>query len=219
MEEKELRSVASQLSCPEGELGLVVGDKMNVLNQFISNKTIEALSAKQGESIVEVGPGNGFLSIPLLDVLGKNGYYFGVEMSDLMAAEASRILSDKSCTVEILNGSCSEVYIKPSSIDGVIAINVLYFIEDLISFFKQLLSWVKPRGRVVFGVRSDRALNNLPFAQYGFNIRSTDEIEMLMEQAGFVSITSSVYDEGMTPFGDVDIPVDSVIIVGRKPDM
>jgi len=114
MEEKELRSVASQLSCPEGELGLVVGDKMNVLNQFISNKTIEALSAKQGESIVEVGPGNGFLSIPLLDVLGKNGYYFGIEMSDLMAAEASRILSDKSCTVEILNGSCSEVYIKPS---------------------------------------------------------------------------------------------------------
>ena len=111
MEEKELRSVASQLSCPEGELGLVVGDKMNVLNQFISNKTIEALSANQGESIVEVGPSNGFLSIPLLDVLGKDGYYFGVEMSDLMAAEASRILSGKSCAVEILNGSCSEVYI------------------------------------------------------------------------------------------------------------
>jgi ubiquinone/menaquinone biosynthesis C-methylase UbiE len=216
MDEKELRSVASQLSCPEGEFGLSVGNKMNVLNQFITNKTIEALSAKQGESIIEVGPGNGFLSIPLLDVLGKEGHYFGVEMSELMAAEASRILSDKKCTVKILNGSCSEVNVMPSSIDGVIAINVLYFIEDLITFFKQLLSWMKLGGRVAFGIRSDKALNNLPFTQYGFNVRSTDEVEMLMDQAGFVSIESSVYDEGMTPFGDIDIPVDSVIIVGKK---
>jgi len=219
MEEQELRFIASQLSCPNGEVGVDVGNKMNELNQFIIHKTIEKLSVKKAESIVEIGPGNGSLSVPLLDALGVDGYYLGIEMSEIMATELHRTLESKQCEVEVVCANCLDVNIEAESVDGVIGVNVLYFIEDLVPFFKHIINWMKSDGRAVFGIRSDKALKNIPFTQYGFNIRSTNEIKSLMKKAGFGSIKSFVFEEGMTSFGDTMIPVDSVIIVGEKPEI
>lgn len=219
MEEQELRSMANQLSCPKGEVGIDIGNKMNELNQFITQQTIEKLSVKKAQSIVEIGPGNGSLSGPLLDALGVDGRYLGIEMSEVMAAEVHRTLSDKQCIVEVVCGDCLGVNIETESVDGVMAVNVLYFIEDLLSFFKKIIGWMKHGGRAVFGVRSDKTLKNLPFTQYGFNIRSTGEIKLLMEKAGFCSVESFAYKEGTVPFGDIMIPVDSVIIVGNKSEI
>lgn len=217
MEEQELRSIANQLSCPDGLAGIDVGNKMNELNRFITHKTIEKLSVKNSESIVEIGPGNGSLSLPILDALGVNGYYLGIEMSEVMAAELHRNIAIKKCKVEVVCGDCLDVNVEPESVDGVMGVNVLYFIEDLFSFFKHIINWMKSDGRAVFGIRSDKALKNLPFTQYGFNIRSTNEIKSLMKKAGFGSVKSFSFEEGMTPYGDIMIPVDSVIIVGDKP--
>lgn len=218
MEEQELQFIANQLSCPDGEAGIDVGNKMNELNQFITLKSIEKLSVKKAESIVEIGAGNGSLSLPILDALGVNGYYLGIEMSEVMAAELHRTLESKRCKVEVICGNCLDVNIKAESVDAVMGVNILYFIEDLYPFFKHIINWMKCGGRVVFGIRSDKALKNLPFTQYGFNIRSTNEIELLMKKAGFDSIESFTFEEEMTPFGDIMIPVDSVIIVGEKPE-
>ena len=216
MEEQELQSIANQLSCPVGEVGIDIGNKMNKGNQFITTKSIEKLSAKRDESIVEIGPGNGFLSLPLLDVLGVGGHYLGIEKSEVMADELHRTVASNQCKVKVFRGEYLAANIEAESVDGVMGVNVLYFIEDLLPFFKHIFNWVKVDGRAVFGIRSDKTLNSLPFTQYGFNIRSANEIMSLMSLAGFTSITSFVFEEGITSFGDIMIPVDSVIIVGRK---
>lgn len=216
MSEQELRSIASQLSCPSGEVGLEVGNKMNELNEFITRKTIEAFSAQETESIVEIGPGNGCLSLPLIDAIGVDGHYCGIEMSDAMAAELNRTLSNTKCNVDVVYGDCLEVNLETESVDGILGVNVLYFIEDLGLFFRHISDWLKVGGRAVFGIRSDTALKGIPFTQYGFNIRTTDEIKSFMNEAGFGFVKSFRYDEGMSPFGDTMIPVDSVIIVGEK---
>lgn len=216
MEQQELRAIAHQLSCPTGEVGIEVGHKMNKLNQFITSQTITVLNVKQGEFIVEIGPGNGSLSVMLLEELGARGKYLGIEMSEVMATEARQNLSSKGCIVDIVCDSCLEVDIEPEIVDGVMAVNILYFIDDLIPFFKKIITWMKKDGRAVFGIRSDKALNDVPFTQYGFNIRSTTEIKLLMKTAGFVSIESFVQEEGMVAYGDLMLPVDSVIIVGKK---
>ena len=190
MKEQELRSIANQLSCPVGEDGVEVGNKMNEFNQFLTRQTISKLNVKRGESIVE--------------------------MSDVMAAEARRNLSNKKCSIEIVCGNCLDVEIETGSIDGVLAVNILYFIDDLIPFFKKIITWMKSDGTAVFGIRPDTVLKDLPFTQYGFNIRSTVDIKSLMETAGFVSIESFVQEGDMFPYEDRMIPVDSVIIVGKK---
>ena len=217
MNEQELRLIADQLSCPQGDTGVDVGNKMNELNRFLTQKTIESLSPKQGEYIAEIGPGNGALSEELLKALGVNGRYLGIELSETMAKEASAALSNNECKVSIICSDCLDINIEEESLDGILAVNVIYFIEDLLAVLKRLATWVKPGGKIVFGIRSEEALNAVPFTQYGFNIRSADSIMDLMKKAGFVSTESSVYDEGEVPFGDIMISVDSVIIAGYKP--
>lgn len=216
MIEKDLQEIALQLSCPQGEAGVEIGNNMNELNQFMTSRTIEALSVNAGESILEIGPGNGLLSLPLLTKLGKTGHYLGIELSETMAREAKQALHHQDCSVSIFNGDYTKADIKAASIDGIMAVNVVYFIENLHHFLTQIFSWLTQNGRLVLGVRSDKTLNNLPFTQYGFHIRSPDVILAAMKQAGFTDTKATHYEEGMVPLGDMSIAVDSVIISGHK---
>jgi len=38
MEQEDLKELARQLACPEGELGIALGDKMNEMNTFITER-------------------------------------------------------------------------------------------------------------------------------------------------------------------------------------
>lgn len=214
MDDSELKGIASQLSCPEGEDGVEMGIKMNTLNAFITHQTIDTLSPQNSEFIAELGPGNGALSESLLASLGKNGKYYGIEPSAVMANEARQRLSDAACAVEIIDGDHLSVDMPTNCLDALFAVNVLYFIEDLNEFFRQISAWLKPGARVVFGVRSDHALNSLHFVEYGFNVRSPDEIKQCMRSNGFFDVDSTYHDEGTVLLGDLPLPVDSVIIKG-----
>jgi len=215
MEESDLKEIARQLSRPNGEVGIELGNKMNVLNSFITSRTLEALSAMKSETILELGPGNGALSEPLIATLGETGKYVGIEPSDIMAEAARNCLCNRDCSVEIIFGDHLSAEISPSSLDGVFAVNVLYFIDDLTSLFSQLTLWLKPGARVAFGIRSEQSLNKIPFTQYTFNVRTSDEIKALMERSGFVDVESTYYDEGSISFGEMELPIDSVIISGK----
>jgi cyclopropane fatty-acyl-phospholipid synthase-like methyltransferase len=216
MKQEELKTLAQQLSCPEGEAGLQVGINMNSLNQYITDKTLEALAAKAGECVVEIGPGNGALSEPMLNTLGEQGSYIGIELSDDMAQELSSRFANKACKVNIISKDCFEADISNNSVDALMAVNVLYFLEDLNAFFQHIKNWLKPGGRIVFGVRSDTALKKLPFTEYGFNIRSPEQICECLSQCGFQSLESNKYEEGEMPFGDMMVPVDSIVISATK---
>jgi arsenite methyltransferase len=216
MDELELKAIASQLSCPEGDAGIEMANKMNVLNLFITARAIEVLSPQADEAIVEIGPGNGALSEPMLDTLGAKGRYYGIELSEHMAKEARQRFSKKDCHVDLLFSDCLQAAIPEKSVDGIMAVNLLYFIENLDELFSKLQSWMKPGARVVFGVRSDNSLNSLPFVQYKFNVRSPDEIKSCMVNNGFSDVGSQYYDEGSIMFGDLSLQVDSVIIYGRS---
>lgn len=216
MDESELKAIASQLSRPEGEGGIEMGNKMNLLNDFITSRTIEALSPQPGEVIAEIGLGNGALSESMLKTLGAKGKYYGIELSEVMADEARQRLSASDCAVDIICSDCANADIPEISLDGLIAINLLYFIDNLDELFSTVTQWMKPGARVVFGIRSEQSLNSVPFIQYGFNVRSADEIKACMRNNGFSDVDSNYYDEGTVMLGDLPLPVDSIIIRGRK---
>lgn len=216
MDESELKAIARQLSCPEGEDGIEMANKMNLLNQFITSRTLEALCPQSDEVIAEIGPGNGALSESLVNTLGANGKYYGIELSEVMANEARQRLSEGDCAVDIICSDCANANIPESSLNGVMAVNVLYFIENIDELFSLIKQWMKPGARAVFGIRSEHSLNSLPFTQYGFNVRSADEIKACMRNNGFSDVESDYYDEGTVMLGDLPLPVDSIIIKGIK---
>ena len=131
-----------------------------------------------------------------------------------MAEEVGRRFSNKACDMEIICGDCLSVNIPTNSLDGLMAVNVLYFIEDLDKLLSRIASWIKPNGRVIFGIRSEKSLKDLPFTQYGFNIRSLDLVKEHMRQQGFKDVESSYYDEGTVSLGEFELPVDTIIIKG-----
>ncbi|WP_370978423.1 class I SAM-dependent methyltransferase [Agaribacterium sp. ZY112] len=217
MDEKELQDLASQFSCPDGDAGLEIAKQMNELNEFITQKAIDALAPQQGETLVEIGPGNAVLSLPILKALGDTGRYLAVEMSAAMAEQARINLRDEDCHVEIYNSSCSDTDIRASSIDALLAVNVLYFIDNLDEFFHQLFLWMKPGGRVVFAIRPEKTLESLPFTQYVFNIRNTQTYVSAMERVGFECLEPVVFDEGVLALADIEVPVATVILLAKKP--
>ena len=214
MDESELKALASQLSCPEGEMGVEVGHKMNEINQFITRCAIEALAPQASDVIAEFGPGNGALSDGLLDTLGKDGKYYGIEFSEVMASAARQRFEDKACEVDIICGDCMQVKMPEKHLDAAMAVNFLYFIDDLDGYFSHVTKWMKPGARAVYGIRSEKSLSAMPFVEYGFNVRSVDEIKESMRNNGFSDVSSSYYDEGVVNLGELSLPFDSVIIKG-----
>lgn len=212
MNESELRAVAAQLACPSGEHGVVVGEKMNEVNVGIIARSIEALAATAGECIAEIGPGNGVLSLPIIESIGSSGHYIGLEHSADMAAQTLEILKqDQSTKIDMHVGDCMSAAIAENSLDGLIAVNVLYFIDDIDALFAKILSWLKPGARVVFGVRAQRTLEALPFTRYGFHIRAQEEIIAKLTANGFAQVAANYFAETSGNFGE-EAAMDFLII-------
>ena len=134
-------------------------------SNFITSRTLEARSPKSDEVIAEIGPGNGALSESLVKALGVNGKYYGIERSEVMANEARQRLSKGDCAVDIICSDCANANISEISLDGIMAVNLLYFIENIDELFSLVTQWMKPGARAVFGIRSEQSLNSMPFTQ------------------------------------------------------
>lgn len=213
METKQLRNVVAQLANPNGEAGADIAVKMNDTNAFITARAIEALAPAAGEFIVEIGPGNGALSCDLVKTIGSNGRYLGIEISEDMALVAKKILSEaSSAEIDVHSGDYRDIQLDDASLDGLIAVNVLYFIEDLNGLLARIRPWFKPDSRCVFGIRPSRTLENFRFQEFGHQVRSHEEIEDAMRKHGFDEISVIHYDEGEGQLGDITFPNGSIII-------
>jgi ubiquinone/menaquinone biosynthesis C-methylase UbiE len=213
MEADELKKLAAQLACPKGEMGVEVGITMNDLNAFITQKAIAALQPGRGENILEIGLGNGELSIPILEAIGIDGHFIGVDTSSVLTEQAkTRFMHRGFTNLKICTENCNTFELKSSYLNGVLMINVLYFIQDIEAFFKKVRQWLKPDGCFVIGIRSFESLQQMPFSTYGFINRSIEEIESTLYDSGFSQVESHLYDEGVKEFGELEVPVDSVII-------
>lgn len=213
MEKNKLKEIASQLACPSGEGGLFMGEKMNDTNAFITERSIEMLAPMNGERVVEIGPGNGALSVPIVNAIGGDGHFIGLERSAEMVINAKDLLEQqKSAKITIHDGDCMVAPVEGRSVNAIMAVNVLYFIDDIQALFSKLSGWLAPEGRAVFGVRSEQSLRGMPFTEFGFNIRSFEEIEKALKAGGFRDVQTTYFDEGTSKLGEIEIPVDSLII-------
>ncbi|WP_066014535.1 class I SAM-dependent methyltransferase [Endozoicomonas atrinae] len=213
MDDQQLQALALQLSCPSDKEGKALAEEMNDVNAFITERSIEQLAPAAGEYIVEVGSGNGMLSLPIVKALGGSGTYIGLELSADMAREAeANLMNHQSETVTILNSDVMSAAIEPASVDGLIVVNTLYFLDDLDALFRNIKKWLKPGSRAVFGIRSEQCLKALPYTRYGFHIRPLADIKESLLANGFKSVSSSYFDEGVTQLEGLEIKLDSLII-------
>ena len=56
--EKELNELSQQLSCPSGENGLAIAERMDKTNISMTLATVQALHLTDGQFVLELGHGN-----------------------------------------------------------------------------------------------------------------------------------------------------------------
>jgi len=215
----KLQAMAAQLAGPSGDVGTAIAANMNVANARLAERAIAALATCPGQSVVEIGPGNGLLSAALVRLLGTGGCYTAIERSPDMARECAANLVDLSrCAVNVLNTDCRAAEVAGASIDAIFGTNFVYFLDDLVPFLARAYGWLKPGGRLVIGIRSKTAMDRLPFTPYGFCLRESAEIAAAMAAHGWRDIRDEYYDdEGEREINGLTVKVDAHIIAGVKP--
>merc|ERR1712117_52148 len=166
----------------------------------------ELLSVDQGSTIVEFGPGHGFALRRILEKRPERVY--GVEISESFR---SILQSDPDFRDPISRGTLhirsedavSLPFLEDGSVDRVLGMNVIYFLNPLDKYLREVYRILKPGGFVVWGCK-EPAKRGDPQV---FVNTDWDKCLEALETVGFNAEKGKVRLEGMASY----IP-----IIGRK---
>jgi len=186
MEENAYQQLAAQLRQPTGQSGIQTGEWMNRGNVQMNLDTIDVLNATAGDTILEIGMGNGFF---VNNILQKHSSikYTGADFSEVMVAEAKRINAawvNKNQATFILSDVAALPF-KDAGFNKIFTINTIYFWEDAVKILKELKRMLLPKGKLIITLRPKRQMKNYPFVKYGFNMFAKEEVLQLLAQNGF----------------------------------
>ncbi|MFY0481232.1 class I SAM-dependent methyltransferase [Flavobacterium sp. PLA-1-15] len=185
MTEEDLKNIASQLSKPEGEAGIQMGEMMNATNIAMTTDCINQLNLKDNDSVLEIGHGNcGHLKYFLNKT--NNLSYTGLEISSLMSEQAKKINQDSlRQNVQFLLYDGMKLPFEDSQFDAVFTVNTIYFWKEPEEFFKEIHRVLNANGKFLITMADKSFMENLPFTKYVFTLYEVDEVQNLAKEEGF----------------------------------
>lgn len=207
-----LDEIAAQLRRPNGDLGRIVGENMNVSNRLLTERAFARLHVAPGDRVLEIGPGNGQL-VPALFAAQPDFAYVGLDYSALMVEEANRHLAGPQ--VQFVLGEAEAMPFPDAGFDHVFTANTLYFWEEPLRTLAEIGRVLRPGGGLVIAIRSAATMRALPFTQYGFRLYEAADVVSLLTSAGYVADPPESWAESTT-FQERVIPLQSVLVYARK---
>lgn len=184
--------VGRNLSHPEGEVGIAVGEFMNRANLGISREAYKRLAACAGDSVLEVGPGNGVLISEI--VSPTNGVnYTGLDISTTMIEYANEGNVDllKEGRVKLVLASVESIPFEDASFDRAVTVNCIYF-WDIPRALSEIRRVLVPGGLLVVASNTPATMKGNPFVREENGFRNImldrDTLRELHEAAGFSSV-------------------------------
>jgi ubiquinone/menaquinone biosynthesis C-methylase UbiE len=184
-QQPDWQEMARQLSCPDGENGIKTGNMMNQTNGNMTATAIRKLKLQDGETVLEIGPGNGSHITALLNQAG-NLHYTGLDISATMLAEAARINAAYVAegSVTLLQADGEHIDTADNSFDKIFTVNTLYFWKDPAAYLAEIIRVMKSGAALVLTFATRDFMENLPFVQYGFTLYTREEVEQLLTAGG-----------------------------------
>ncbi|MGH3861485.1 class I SAM-dependent methyltransferase [Actinokineospora sp.] len=174
------RTLASQLGNPRGLMGKAVAKRLNKFNLAATTGAVEALAVVDGEVVADLGFGGGVGLRLLLDTNAAEVH--GVDYSASMVDRARGEFADD--RLRLHTGSITALPLPDDSVDGLITLNTIYFIEDLTTAFAEIRRILRPGGRAVIGIGDPEAMAKMPVTRHGFLVRPVAEVVETLEGAG-----------------------------------
>lgn len=186
MEETELQQLARQLRKPEGDMGKMVGENMNIGNRLINEYALGVLNAHEGDNILEIGMGNGFFVQQILSV-SPTIKYTGCDYSELMVAEAQKHNAQyvENGQARFIHSTADALPFSDHVFNKVLTINTIYFWEHPLREIAEIRRVLKAGGIFVIAVRPKHIMQQMPVTSYGFTHYAQEDLENLLHKAGF----------------------------------
>ena len=108
----------------------------------------EALGARAGERILDVGCGPGFYVAELLDEVGPDGRVVGVDPSEVMLAVAAHRTEGRP-NVTFHRAEATALPVEDGGFDGAVCVQVLEYVEDVPGALAEMRRALRPGGRLV----------------------------------------------------------------------
>ena len=191
--------IARQSRQPSGWLGEIVARVMAFDTAHANRIAVERLAVQAGEAVLEVGCGHGRTLARIAQA--PCGFLAGIDPSEVMVRLARRRLRRRieAGRAEVSLAASSALPYPDARFDAALAVHVLYFWKDAIAELREIRRVLRPGGRALLGYRPRDAetLATLPATVYA--LRSVEETEGLLAQAGFVAIRSTRHSIGKSP--------------------
>ncbi|CAG5016680.1 hypothetical protein DYBT9275_05607 [Dyadobacter sp. CECT 9275] len=215
--ESDLKEVARQLSNPEGDAGVKTGALMQVNNANMIQSTIMCLNMDDGDTVLEIGPGNA-AHLKFLLSQADGLIYTGADISATMVQEAQWLNQD-----HILAGEASfrltdgvTLPFPDHSFDKVFTVNTLYFWAEPLIYAKEIYRILKSGGLFGLTFADQDFMKDLPFTKYGFQLYSQEMAVGLLEKAGFEIESIIQQNENITGNQGMKVSRDFMIVLAGK---
>ena len=169
------------LRCPEGEKGVIMGERMNSSNRIMYEMTLDFLELKPGDQVLEIGMGNGYF-IPALFEREPAIHYTGLDFSEVMVKAAKEKQGER---VTIVQGEAAAMPFPSAQFNKVFAVNVLYFWHPPETALQEIFRVLKPGGEIIMSFRTKRSMEQLPFIDPGFILYEANTVKTLLQNIGF----------------------------------
>ena len=110
--------------------------------------SFDALKPSPGDTILDIGCGNGLLTAELARAVGPNGRIVGVDPSQDMLSAGKERCQKYDC-VEFVEGFANDLPVKDGSADKAVSVQVFEYIEDVDGALSDAMRCLKPGGRLV----------------------------------------------------------------------
>jgi len=107
-----------------------------------------ALSPQPGEMLLDIGCGNGLLTLDLARATGPAGQVIGIDPSQDMLVAAAQRCADQS-HVTLIDGLAGALPVEDGKADGAVALQVFEYVDDLGAAMQDAMRCLRPAGRLV----------------------------------------------------------------------
>lgn len=156
--------IAKQFAVPEGRGGIAVAAAMRLINWLPYRGAIALLDVKPTADILEIGHGPGF-GLAKLSQMASEGSVIGIDRSATMrrVARARNKAALASGNISLKQGTFERLPLQEESVDGILAVNVLYFVDPISLALAEARRVLRPGGTLSVYVTDKSHMSWLQF--------------------------------------------------------
>ena len=125
--------------------------------QYMSTRTVELAAPGPGETVLDVACGNGPGLLAASRAVGPTGRVIGIDFATQMLEIAEeRVRAAGAANVEVRTGDMTALDIEPSSVDALLCVLGVFFVDDMPGLLRSFWSLLRPGGRLAITVLGER---------------------------------------------------------------